>query len=246
MKSWFLKREYPEELISAEMDKVKFPNIERKSSSKTQKGIPLVVTYHSLLKSLSNINNSIYLLHMEQKVKRTFTTQTMVSYRSARKLSSYLVRAKLYPIERKAGSCKCNSKRCEVCKNVLETDTFTCSNDQTTYKINHKFDCNEKCLVYLITCNKCLKQYVGQTVDMFRSRWNNYKDNSRKFDRGEDCMQRHLYEYFQLPGHAGFLQDTYVTLIDKTDSRAPTKREDYWIHTLKTKAAMGLNVVRGY
>ena len=220
------------------MDKVKFSNIKRKSNSKTRKGIPLVVTYHPLLKSLSSIVNNIYLLHTDQEVKRTFTPQPMVSYRSARKLSSYLVRAKLYPIERKVGSCKCKGKRCEVCKNVLETDTFTCSNDQTTYKINHKFDCNEKCLVYLITCNKCLKQYVGQTVDMFRSRWNNYKDNSRKFDRGEDCMQRHLYEHFQLPGHTGFLQDTYVSLIDKTDPRAPTKREDYWIPILKTKAPM--------
>ena len=73
---------------------------------------------------------------------------------------------------------------------------------------------------------------------MFRSQWNNYKDNSRKFDGGEDCMQRHIYEHFQLPGHTGFLQDTYGTLIGKTDSRAPTKREDYWIHTLETKAAM--------
>ena len=73
----------------------------------------------------------------------------MVSYQSTRKLNSYLVRAKLYSIERKVGSCKCNGKRCEVCKNALETYTFTsCSNDQTTYKINHKFDCNEKCLVY--------------------------------------------------------------------------------------------------
>ena len=35
-----------------------------------------------------------------------------------------------------------------VCKNVLETDTFTCNNDQSTYKINHKFDCNEKRLAY--------------------------------------------------------------------------------------------------
>ena len=43
MKSWFLKREYPEKLISAEIDKVKFSNIERKSNSKTQKGITLVV-----------------------------------------------------------------------------------------------------------------------------------------------------------------------------------------------------------
>ena len=55
MKSWFFKREYPERLISAEMEKVKFSNIERRSNSKTQKGIPLVVTYHPLFKSLSSI-----------------------------------------------------------------------------------------------------------------------------------------------------------------------------------------------
>ena len=119
MKLWFLKREYPEKLISAEMDKVKFSNMKRKSNSKTQKGIPLVVTYHPVLKSLSSIvNNNMYLLHMDQEVKRIFTPQPMVSYWNARKLSSYLVRAKLYPMERKVGSCKCNGKRCEVCKNV--------------------------------------------------------------------------------------------------------------------------------
>ena len=183
---------------------------------------------------------------MDQEVKRTFTPQHMVSYRSARKLSSYLVRANLNPNEQKVGSCKCNGKGCELCKNVLETDAFACSNDETTYKINHKFDCNEKCLVYLITCSKSLKQYVEQTVDMFRSRVNNYTANSTKFDGGEDCMQRHLYEDFQLPGHTGFLQDTYITLIDKTDPRAPTKREDYRIHTLKTKAPMGISVEGGY
>ena len=31
-------------------------------------------------------------------------------------------------------------------------------------------------------------------------------------------MQRHLYKHFQLPGHTVFLEDAYVTLIDKTDS----------------------------
>ena len=66
-------------------------------------------------------------------------------------------------------------------------------------------------------------------------RWNNHKDHYRKFDRGEGCVQRHFYEHFQLPGRTGFLQDTYVTLIDKTNPRALTKREDYWIHTLNKK-----------
>ena len=82
----------------------------------------------------------MYLLPMDQEVRRTLTPQPMASNRSARKLCSYLVRAKLHPIERQVRSFKCNGKRCEVCKNVLETDTFTCSNDQTICKINHKFD----------------------------------------------------------------------------------------------------------
>ena len=32
-----------------------------------------------------------------------------------------------------------------------------------------------------------------------------------------------------------------VTLTDKTDPSCPTKRENYWIDTLKIKAPMGLN-----
>ena len=71
----------------------------------------------------------------------------MVSFRSDRKLSSYFVRAELCPVERKVGSCKYNCNRCQVCQIIFETDTFTFSNDGTTYKINHKVDCNEKCLI---------------------------------------------------------------------------------------------------
>ena len=58
-------------------------------------------------------------------------------------------------------------------------------------------------------------------------------------------MQKHLYEHFDLPGYTSFFEDVTVTLIDKTDPRNPTKREDYWIYTLKTKAPMGLNMEDG-
>ena len=107
---------------------------------------------------------------MDQKAQRIFTPGSMITFRSARKLSSYLVRAKLYPLERFAGSCKCYGKRCEVCDNVTETSTFTSIATQNTYKINHQFNCSEKCLVYLLTCNKCFENYVGQAVDEFRLR----------------------------------------------------------------------------
>ena len=157
-------------------------------------------------------------------------------------MSSYLVRAKLYPEERTEGSFKYGSKRREVCLNVNETSTFDSTVTGETYIINHKFNCNDKCLVYLLTCNCCKKQYVGQTVDEFRFRWNNYKSNCRKHQRGETCMQQHLYEHFCSSNHNCFISDVSVTFIDKTDPSDPLKREDYWRSTLKTMAPFGLNV----
>ena len=247
MKLWFRKREFPENLIRSEMNKVKFSNYRPKNSDKNHniKRMPLVVTYHPLLKSLSGITDqNLSILYMDKEVKKIFTLRPMVSFRSAHKLNSYLVRATLYPLERTVGSYKCKGKRCQVCNDITEMDSFTCSNNQWNFKINHRIDCNEKCLIYLITCHRCLKQYVGQTVDEFRHRLNNYKDNARKFERGEQCIQWHLYKHFNLRGHSGFLNDVSVPLnmADPTDT---TKPEDFWIQTLKTKAPLGLNVEYG-
>ena len=71
MKQWFAKRGYPQDLINSEMNKVKFPYVENKYNNK-EKGIPFVVTFHPLLKSLGSIvNKNYYLLQMNDvKLKR--------------------------------------------------------------------------------------------------------------------------------------------------------------------------------
>ena len=47
---------------------------------------------------------------MNEEVKNLFLPGSMVSFRGARKLGSYLVRAKLYPLHRKVGSKNCAKK----------------------------------------------------------------------------------------------------------------------------------------
>ena len=137
---------------------------------------------------------------LQINIKFTFTAYEYI-------LLFNLVTTKMYPMERKTGSCKCKGSRCQVCLNVSETETFTSTMTHMSYKINHSFDCNDKCLIYLLTCKTCLKQYVGSTTDCFRYRWNNYKCNDRKFARGEACLQEHLFEHFNSEGHNGFLHD---------------------------------------
>ena len=76
---------------------------------------------------------------MNEELKHLFTPGPLVSFRCSRKISSCLVKAKLYPVER--------------------SDSFTSTFTGETYKINHKFDCIEKCLIFLLTCNN---MYVKQ------------------------------------------------------------------------------------
>ena len=119
MKSWFFYRDYPKTLLDTEVSKVKFLNSSGDKKKTKANGILLVITDHTLLKDFGKvINKHLHLLHMNDGVKKAFTTVPMMSFQGERKLSSYLVRAKLFPIERSAGSFKCNGKRCQVCINV--------------------------------------------------------------------------------------------------------------------------------
>ena len=69
MKSWFLKREFPEKIIENEMRKCKFRK-EGVKTTKGVKGIPSVVTYHPQLKNPGRITNqSICLLNMNEETK---------------------------------------------------------------------------------------------------------------------------------------------------------------------------------
>lgn len=121
----------------------------------------------------------------------------MVSFRNARKLSSYLVLTKLYPFESKIG-------RYEACNNVTYATIISSAVNGDTFKINTSLNCDDKCLIYCVTCKQCNKQYRGKTKDQFRNNCINYKDNARKFNRKEACMQEHLCQHLQSEGHKGF------------------------------------------
>ena len=80
MKQWFAKRDYPQDLINWEMKKVKFLYFENKYNN-NEKGIPFVVTFHSLLKSLGSIpNKNYYLFQMNDEVRKVSPLRPMFSF----------------------------------------------------------------------------------------------------------------------------------------------------------------------
>ena len=70
----------------------------------------------------------------------------------SRRISSFLLRAKLCPLERFVGSRECKKRRCEVCTDVTETDNVSSTVTGKTFQINHEqLSCDDKCLAYLLT-----------------------------------------------------------------------------------------------
>ena len=198
-----------------------------------ENGAPLVVTYNPNFKNLKIlIRKNLQFLYAGPETKRVFTPVPFVSFRSVRNFKSFLVRSKVYPLERKVGSAKCNGKRCQVCLNISETDTFESFQTKQKYKINHH-----------LSYKACGLQYVGSTTDKFRLRWSNYKENDRKAPKGEEHMQPERFEHFVADNHNCYLTDCSITLIDKTDGSDPMRREEYCGKVLKTVAPYGLNTL---
>ena len=136
---------------------------------------------------------------------------------------------------------KCNSNRCNVCDTLNLTREFTSSTTGQTFQINYELNCNAMSVIYLITCKICSKQYVGETTNKWRKRWNNYIFNNNEAKNGNRHTQPKLHSHFLQPDHHGLQEDAIVTLIDKTNSVYPKIRERFWIKKLQTLEPCGLN-----
>ena len=245
--NWLVKRGYPEKLVKEQFKKVN--DVSREDILNTKKevkprGIPLIVTYHPNLSNFGSVmRKHAHLLQQTAEMKCLFKLAPFVSFRTGYSLRNHLVRAKVPPLNREVGSAKCGRKRCMVCKNVTETKTFKSNVTKKRYKINFRLNCDDKRLIYLFNCNVCNLQYVGQTTDKFRFRWNNYKACNKKASKGELCPQMDFHRHFLGNNHNGLISDCSITFIDKTDPKNPCERENFWIQTLKTLKPLGLNTV---
>ena len=97
------------------MNKGRFNKENSKTKQNKSKAVTFLVTCHPLLKSFQSlINKHLNTLYLDETAKDVFMPGPMVTSHSSRKLSSYLVRAKLYPLERVTASCKCHGERCAM------------------------------------------------------------------------------------------------------------------------------------
>ena len=136
----------------------------------------------------------------------------------------------------------CRHPRCLTCHHLNCDKSFTSTKTGKVYPSRHNFTCTSKNVIYLITCTKCKKQYVGLTTQQLNVRINHHRSNI--FNR----IKTYVSNHFNFPDHS--VGNLSVQIIDAPEE-GPNKYqklqnlEAYWIRTLKTMQPLGLNVSPG-
>ena len=139
----------------------------------------------------------------------------------------------------------CGSRGCKTCDHLVVGDTFTSNVTKRVYSVvspSSIVNCSTRNVVYLISCRKCGVQYVGETSQTLRSRFNNHRN------RLKQLCGLHLYHHFNSDGHT--LSDISIMPIEEvllephegiTLASKRLQREEYWYRELCTVFPYGLN-----
>ena len=181
------------------------------------------LNYLSLNCLSKTIKKNLYLLYMNDEVFTGIFSKIDDIFQKCKEMQQLFSKAKIYPTERLIGLFKCSKKRWKVYENEKKHENFTSSITQNAFKTNHRLNCDDKCLIYLLACKKCFKQYVGVTQKYF------VKDGTTTKIMPESFSEKKVVRsnIFQSPGHTGFMEGFCLTFIDEANSFIPTMSKDY-------------------
>ena len=198
-KNYLLARDYKPSLIDEQLKNIGQISREdaRKSKPKTNQAskIKFVTKYNPKLPKIDGIiKKHISVLHSDDALKTLFPKDCFsIIYKRNKNLKD-LTAPSIYPKKtntRTSSITNCNN--CDICKNYMILDnTFTCTVTGKSYFIRVQLNCESINVIYLITCSKCLEQYVGSAVK-FKTRFRIHKSDIKT--KKERCgSARHFKE----------------------------------------------------
>ena len=73
------------------------------------------------------------------------------------------------------GFYSCNDRCCKTCQVANFGKAYSSSWAKMSYDINQSINCKTKNVCYLVTCERCAHQYVGETKRQLKHRMNEHK-----------------------------------------------------------------------
>jgi hypothetical protein len=170
----------------------------------------------------------------DKYLKKCFTQPPITAYRRQNNLRNFLIKSKIAPPpqlhpQREMKGMKNCGKACTACPFIL-TGKNVKIDQQKTWKIDKKFNCESFNIIYLIQCKKCDQKYIGTT-----GRQLNHRLADHRGYIFNQVISRATGAHFNLPGHS--LAQLQVTILEQTkynDEEYRKEREKYFIRKFDT------------
>mgnify|MGYP003542132881 FL=1 len=213
--------------------------------------LPLIVTYDPRVAAeirLTIRDEWIKLLENNQTLRKIFANSTpQIVFKRGRTLANALIKAKYtggnrishsgdqeLAAESQPRSEPCHKQFCKCCKEIENKNSFKSSTTKKAYELQTPMNCDSENVIYLITCTRCYKQYVGQTERRLKDRLNAHRSNIKR------AVNTAVGIHFNNTHHTiGNLR--IIPIENVNDQNTRLGREQFWIKELKTKYPLGLN-----
>ena len=216
-------------------------DLERDVPQKTV--FPLIVPFNSIGTSIAREWREILL-----QLDCIGNSKVVTAYTVGRSLSKYLIRASLQQRDsnniysknsetKTQNRCmKCTSTRCRACNYLIEAKMVRDKDNSHTFQIIGDISCNTQDLTYVICCQRCKMQYVGETGRTLRERITDHLSNIRTKKSTPVGL------HFNLPDHN--IRDFRVMgleHVNRADLNYRRLRECTWQLLLQTSHPYGFN-----
>ena len=204
------------------------------------KRLSLIITYHqSLPPSKNTVDKHSSILTVSGRLNQAMQAPLLVAYRHPPNLKNLLVCATFKPrLPFYKGNSQCKQPRCKTCRHIKAVETFKSSITGKMYKVKATTNCKTSNVVYVIECNCCRKQYMGETENALHVQMNGHQS-----DINHRSLEKPVAQHFNSNGHS--LEDLSVFKIEKIHREAATfskAKERHWIWTLHSLAREELNL----
>ena len=156
---WLRERGYSDKLVRQQILKARTHKrkdlLNNMKDKRNDYQLVFNITYHPNFSKLKDTMSFLHLLLTpDQEHQKVFHKVPIIGFRRPKSLKDILVRAKVPPLQKNEWFCgPCKKPRCEICKHMVNTNSFKSTTTQRTYFIRpENLKCSSENVVYLFTC----------------------------------------------------------------------------------------------
>ena len=252
VKTKFSLRGYPYDLVSNSLLRVNSMTRESTLAEKvihdTTKRLFLILQHNPTLPPIKEWLEELWpILYKSSGTRSIIDLPRVIGYRRPKNLLVLLVRSdlpdpdSLLGKKKKIPIPKCNRSRCKHCPKIDRTGSVVSTSTGRKYRSQTRVSCGSKNGIYMLQCNICKLQYVGQTKNKILTRVSQHYYSIKK--AMDTPVSRHFRSHQVVDSPVPL--KIYILSLIKEGDNAQQLRDEWelkWMARLNTWVPKGLNI----